>query len=55
MHGKDSLENMIPQKGLILKKDWIMTVLRHEYEGGCILTFHFVGSRGGGGGGNSHM
>ena len=36
------------KRGLSLKKDCVMnmTVLRHEYKGGCILTFYIVG-RGG--------
>ena len=40
------------KKVLSLKKDcvMIMTVLRHEYKGGCILAFYLVGSGGGGGG-----
>ena len=34
--------------GLSLKNDCVMnmTVLQHEYKGGCILKFYFVGSGG---------
>ena len=51
MYGKKSFENKIPQKGVESEEyDCLMnrTVLRHKYKDGCILTFHFVGSEGGG-------
>ena len=50
--GKNHLEIRYYKRGLSLKKDCIMnmTVLHHEYKGGCMLTFHFDGSGGGGGG-----
>ena len=41
--GKSHLEITYHKRGLSLKKDWVMsmTVLHHEYKGGCILTFYF--------------
>ena len=42
MYGKESLENKIPQKGVVseegLRHEYT-SVLSHEYKGGCILTF----------------
>ena len=48
--GKSHLKIRYHKRGLSLKKDCVMnmTVLRHEYKGGCILTFYFVGNGGGG-------
>ena len=45
MYGKESLENKIPQKGVVSEKDCVtnMTVLRHEYRGGCIFREGWVG------------
>ena len=39
--GKSHLKIRYHKKGLCLEKDCVMnmTVLRHEYKGGCILTF----------------
>ena len=52
--GKSQLKIRYHKRGLSLKKDCVMnmTVLRHEYKGGCnaILTLDFVGSGDGGGG-----
>ena len=43
--GKSHLKIIYHKRGLSLKKDCIMnmTVLHHEYEGGCILTFILLG------------
>ena len=48
--GKSDLKKRYHKRGLSLKKNCVtnMTVLRYEYNGGCILTFYFVGSGGGG-------
>ena len=46
MYGKESLENEILQKGVVseegLRHEY-MTVLRHEYRGGCIFRGGVVG------------
>ena len=47
MHGKESLENKIPQKGVISEEG-----LRHKYES-CIINIEGVAFLGVGGGGNS--
>ena len=49
--GECQLKIKYHKRGLRLKKDCVMnmTVLCHEYKGGCILTFPF-GGRGGVGG-----
>ena len=43
--GKSHLKIRYHKRGLSLKKDCVMnmTVLCHEYKGGCILTFYFAG------------
>ena len=49
--GKSHLKIRSHKRGLSLKKDCVMnmTVLRHEYKGGCMLIKEIRG----GGGGNS--
>ena len=44
--GKSHLKIRYHEMGLSLKKNCVMnmTVLHHEYKGGCILTVYFVGS-----------
>ena len=48
--GKSHLKIRYHKRVLCLKKDCIinMTVLRHEYKGGCILIIIFLGEEGGG-------
>ena len=45
---KGHLKIRYHKKGLSLKKDCIMnmTVLCHEYKGGCILTLYLIGNGG---------
>ena len=50
--GKSPLKIRYNKRGFSLKKDCVrsMTVLQHEYKGGWILIFCFVGREVGGGG-----